>query len=241
MQLVPMLSRSGTSRISTGHLDVRSAPVLASRDIGVDLSDPAQVDEGAEVASSGRRGLPDGAQKLIVTVLAATLLAACSSGKAAAPKASPSPDPSATVSAQEQVLTAWRTEHEAYADALRSLNPNAPALAASAINPALQRAVAYIAVAKTQGIVVRGSQDLGSPKVVTLSPPADPTHAVVESCVHDGLVLLDGKTGKPVPGLSGQTTWNFEHTTLTLVEGVGWMVSDNVVKQSLKESVCAGS
>lgn len=139
------------------------------------------------------------------------------------------------------MLSAWRAEHEAYADALRALNPNAPALARSAINPVLQRAMAYIAVAKAQGIVVRGTQDLGSPKVISLAPTTDPTTAIVESCVRDGLVLLNGKTDRPVPGLSGQATWNFEHTTLRLVEGVGWMVSDNVVKQDLKESVCAGS
>ena len=181
------------------------------------------------------------AQKRIVTVLATMLIAACSSGKAAAPRPSPSPSPSPSVNVEAQVLSAWHAEHEAYADALRTLNPRAPALAQSAINPALQRAVAYIAVVKAQGIVVRGSQDLGSPKVISLAPPSAPTEAIVESCVRDGLVLLNGKNGRPVPGLSGQTTWNFERTTLTLVEGVGWMVSDNVVKQSLKESVCTAS
>jgi hypothetical protein len=145
------------------------------------------------------------------------------------------------VSVEAQVLSAWRAEHQAYADALRALNPRASALAQSAINPALQRAVAYIAVVKAQGIVVRGSQDLGSPKVVSLAPTTDPTRAIVESCVRGGLILINGKTGKPVPGLAGEATWNFEHTTLTRVEGVGWMVSDNVVKQALKESVCTGS
>ncbi|MDP9164720.1 MAG: hypothetical protein M3O32_01395 [Actinomycetota bacterium] len=145
------------------------------------------------------------------------------------------------MSVEAQVLSAWRAEHEAYADALRTLNPRAPALVESAINPVLQQAMAYIAVAKAQGIVVRGSQDLGAPKVISLTPATDPTKAIVESCVRGGLILIDGKTGQPVPGLSGQATWNFERTTLTLVEGVGWMVSDNVVKQSLKESVCTGS
>jgi hypothetical protein len=139
------------------------------------------------------------------------------------------------------VLSAWRTGHEAYAGALHALNPHDPALAQSTINPALQRAMAYIAVAKAQGIVVRGSQNLGSPKVISLTPTTDPTTAIVESCVRDGLILLNGRTGKPVPGLAGEATWNFEHTTLTRVEGVGWMVSDNVVKQALKESVCTGS
>jgi hypothetical protein len=193
------------------------------------------------VGSDEPRDLRWRAQTRIVTVLATMLIAACSSGKAAAPSPSTTPSPSPSVSVEAQVLSAWRAEHEAYADALRALNPNAPALARSAINPVLQRAMAYIAVAKAQGIVVRGTQDLGSPKVISLAPTTDPTTAIVESCVRDGLVLLNGKTDRPVPGLSGQATWNFEHTTLRLVEGVGWMVSDNVVKQDLKESVCAGS
>ncbi len=193
------------------------------------------------MGSSEPRDLRWRAQKRIVTVLATMLIAACSSGKAAAPSPSPSLDPSPSVSVEAQVLAAWHSEHVAYADALRALNPNDPALAQSAINPVLQHARAYIAVAKAQGIVVRGSQDLGTPKIISLTPIAAPAKAIVESCVRDGLILINGKTGKPVPGLSGETTWNFEHTTLTLVEGVGWMVSDNIVKQSLKESVCTGS
>jgi ABC-type transport system substrate-binding protein len=193
------------------------------------------------VADSGRRDLPGGVQKLIVTVLAATLLAACSSGKAAAPEPTNSPSPSATVSVEDQVLAAWRAEHLAYADALKALNPNDPTLAQTAINPALQRAVAFIAAAKAQGIVIRGSQDLGAPTVVSLNPTTAPDTAVVRACIHDGLVLINGKTGKPVPGTAGQVTFAMELTTLKLVEGVGWMVSDNDIKQGLKESVCSAS
>jgi hypothetical protein len=81
------------------------------------------------VADSGRRDLPGGVQKFIVTVLAATLLAACSSGRAAAPGPTNSPSPSPTVSVEDQVLAAWRAEHLAFADALRALNPNDPTLA----------------------------------------------------------------------------------------------------------------
>jgi hypothetical protein len=180
-----------------------------------------------------------GAHKLIVAALATTLVAACSSGKAAAP--SPRPDPSLTPSVAAQVLAAWRAEHLAYAEALRALNPNDPALAQTAINPALQRAVAFIATAKAQGIVVRGTQDLGTPTVLELSPTTTPDTAIVRSCIHDALVLINGKTGKPVPGAAGQVTYAAERTTLKLVEGVGWMVSDNDIKQGLKESVCAAS
>lgn len=230
---------SGTSRVIHSRVDRRQLGVCGAQSDSRRRA--ASAGREAEVASSGPADLLSVAQKLIVTIIATTVLAACTSEKAAAPSTSPSASASSATEIKAEVIAAWRAEHEAYADALRALNPNDPALAQSAINPALQRAKAYIAVAKAQGIVVRGSQDLGTPKVVSLTPASDPTQAVVESCVRDGLILINGKTDKPVPGLSGQVTWNFEHTILTLVEGVGWMVSDNVVKQDLKESVCAGS
>ena len=179
--------------------------------------------------------------RLVTVFIAATVMAACSSGKSASPSPTISASPTASATVEGLVLEAWRAEHLAYADALRALNPQLPALAQTAIDPALRRAVAFIATSKAQGIAVRGSQDLGSPKVIDLTPAGAPTTAVVEACVHDGLVLVNGKTGKPVPGSAGQITWAFEHTTLKLIEGVGWMVADNVVKQASKESVCAGS
>jgi len=192
------------------------------------------------VATNERRDLLRRPQTLLLTVIAATVLAACSSGKDSASSGSPSPSVTPSPAVEAQVIAAWRAEHVAYADALRSLNPNASELAQTAIDPALRRSIAYIAATKAQGIVVRGSEDLGSPKVVSLTPQTDPREAVVESCVHGGLVLINPKSNKPVPGLAGQVTWNFEHTTLRLVEGVGWVVADNVVRQDTKESVCGG-
>lgn len=236
-----MLIGPGTSQLSTRLLDARFTPVLTSRLVGVGLGTPALADGRAEVASSGPRGLRSVAQKRTVTAFATMLIAACSSGKAAAPSRSASPSLSPTPDVATAVLAAWRAEHLAYANALRALNANDPALAQTAVNPALQRAVAFIATAKAQGIVVRGTQDLGTPTVVELSPTTTPDTAIVRSCIHDGLVLINGKTGKPVPGTAGEVTYALEHTTLKLVEGVGWMVSDNDIEQGLKESVCAAS
>lgn len=235
-----MHTATGTSRVSTGGLDVRFVPAVASpeKDVGR-VSYPAT--DGRDEVASGLTDLRRGAQTLVVALAATAVTAACSSGTSATPTATPSPSVSASPSVGTAVIAAWRAEHLAYAKALLSLNPNDTDLAQTAINPALQRAVAFIGAAKLQGITVRGTQELGDPKVVSLTPGARPTTAVVESCVHGGLILVNGKTGKPVPGLAGKATWNFEHTTLTLVEGVGWMVSDNVVKQSLQESSCTGS
>jgi hypothetical protein len=222
--------------MSTSALDARSGMVLAS---GRNVSRGHRAGAGgrAEVPDSGSWDPLGGVQKLIVTIVATMTFAACSAGTVTAPRPSLSPSATASPAVEAQVLAAWRAEHTAYADALVKLDPSSAALAQTAIDPALRRTVAYIAAAKAQGIVVHGSQDLGNPRVVSLGLDT----AIVEACVHDGLLLLNAKTSKPVPGLAGQVTWNFEHTTLQHVEGVGWMVADNVVRQAAKESVCVGN
>lgn len=220
-------------------VDARSVTVLASaKNVGPGIT--SEAGGGAEVADT-RRWHPASrvANKSVATVvIVATLVAACSGGTSARPTPPTSPSPTTSLSVEAQILTAWRAEHTAYAAAVRAMDPRYPALTQTAIDPALRGAVAFITASRAQGIVARGSQDLGSPKVISLTPATDPQTAIVQSCIHDGLVLINGKTGKPVPGLAGQVTWALERTTLRHIEGVGWLVADNVVKQDEKESVC---
>jgi len=177
--------------------------------------------------------------RTLAAIAAVALTFGCSSGSVSTP---PTPSPGVTSPSQAEVraavLSAWRAEHEAYAEALRAMDPDYPELAKTAIDPVLSGARSFITVSKMQGIVARGDQDLGSPQVVELTPADDPVTAVVESCIHDRLVLYDGRTGKPVPGDAGQVTWAKERTTLRLVSGIGWLVSDNQVRQGEAESVC---
>ena len=172
-------------------------------------------------------------------VLATALAAGCTSATTAQPAPSSLPPTLTSSAIAAQVLDAWRAGHVAYAAAIRAMDPHYPALTQTTIDPALRSATAFIATSKAQGILAQGWQDLGSPKVISLTPSTDPRMAVVQSCIHDGLVLINGHTRKPVPGLPGRVTWGFEHTTLRHVEGVGWLVADNVVNQDDKESVCA--
>lgn len=178
-------------------------------------------------------------QRMAPVVLAATLAAGCTS--TTSPHSAPSTSPPALTSSaiDAQVLAAWRAEHAAYAAAIRAMDPHYPGLTQTAIDPALRSATAFIATSKAQGILAQGWQDLGFPRVISLTPSTDPRIAVVQSCIHDGLVLINGHTGRPVPGLPGRVTWGLERTTLRHVEGVGWLVADNVVNQDDKESVCA--
>lgn len=178
---------------------------------------------------------------LIATAVAiATLTAGCSSGSdGSAPISSPTASRLERADIEKAVIAAWRDEHIAYADALRAMDPDHPALAATAIDPLLASAKAFIALSKRQGLVARGEQDLGSPRVVELSPADEPTSAVVEACVRGGLILYDGRSGKPVRGTVGQVTWNYERTTLRLVPGIGWLVAVNEVRSGPTEATCA--
>ena len=186
---------------------------------------------------SARSG-PSYGHLIVAAVAVATLSAACSprsDGTASTP--SPSASPLAKAAIERAVLDAWRDEHAAYADALRAMDPNHPDLAKTAIDPVLSSARAFITLSKQQGLVARGEQDLGIPKVLSLTPADDPSTAIVESCVHDRLLLYDRK-GKPVSGTAGQVTWNHERTTLRRIPGIGWLVADNVVRQGPTEAIC---
>jgi hypothetical protein len=141
-----------------------------------------------------------------------------------------------------QVIAAWKAEQKAFARAVLQANPQFSGLAKTAIDPELSGIRAVVAAEKKAGYVGKRlpEDDLGQPVVVKLSPLTDPVTAIVESCVHDGLIFVHPKTGKPVAGPSGRPTWDFNHTTLKHVAGVGWMVASNDVRAGSKKSVCAG-
>jgi hypothetical protein len=178
--------------------------------------------------------------RLTVAVLAAAALSSgCNSeSRETAPTPSPSASRLAKAEVEAAVLAAWRDEHLAYAEALRAMDPDHPRLEATAIDPLLASAKAFIALSKRQGLVARGDQDLGTPRVIELTPADDPTSAVVQACVHGGLILYEPKTSKPVAGTAGQVTWNHERTTLRLIPGIGWLVAVNEVRSGPTEATC---
>jgi hypothetical protein len=140
------------------------------------------------------------------------------------------------------VIEAWKAEHRAFAEAVRRADPTYPGLAKTAADPQLSGIRSFVGAEKKGGYIGRGREDLDEPNVTKLQPRTEPTSAIVESCVHDALVLVDAQTGKPVHGKSGRVTWDHERTSLKLVKGIGWVVTKNAVQQGRsKESVCPGA
>ena len=126
------------------------------------------------------------------------------------------------------VLAAYRAGWSAYEGALADANAADPALAATMVDPLLQRVKANLYAYQRQGIVGRGPVDL-YPKVVTLASST----ATVVDCTFSSSELVYKSTGKPVPPVTPP-----EHdgvrATLVLTAGT-WKVS----QQSVTEGKCA--
>jgi hypothetical protein len=172
-------------------------------------------------------------------------LGGCGGNSGSSPDATP---PSSTAPAtpnreqvKAQVIAAWKAGHRAFAEAVRRADPNYPGLAKTAIDPQLSGVRSFVAAEKAAGDTGRGKEDLDQPHVTALRLDRHPQTATVKACVHGALILVDSKTGNPVPGKSGRVTWNDERTTLQHVEGVGWKVMSNDVQQGRTKAICGGS
>ena len=173
----------------------------------------------------------------MVVVAGSLLLAACGTGS---PDASHSPSgaprPTSTTRATSTsgggsdaaVIAAYRAGWSAYEAALANANAADPVLAATMVDPLLQRVKANLYAYQRQGIVGRGPVVL-YPKVVALSAST----ATVVDCTFSSSELVYATTGKPVPPVTPP-----EHdgvrATLVLTAG-SWKVS----QQSVTEGKCA--
>ncbi len=126
------------------------------------------------------------------------------------------------------VLAAYRAGWSAYQGALADANAADPALAATMVDPLLQRVKANLYAYQRQGIVGRGPVDL-YPHVVTVTSST----ATVVDCTFSSSELVYKSTGQPVPPVTPP-----EHdgvrATLVLTAGT-WKVS----QQSVTEGKCA--
>lgn len=198
---------------------------------------------GAPHRRSSRSRLAVGA---LMLATAALLLGACGGGgtssTASTVRAKPtkstttSPATSTTTStstdpAGASVLAVYRAGWAAYEHALADANPEDPALAATMVDPLLQRVRANLLGYQHDGIVGRGAVEL-YPKVASVSSVT----ATVLDCTFSSSELVYANTGKPVPPVTPP-----EHdgvrATLTLTGGT-WKVS----QQAVTEGKCpAGS
>ena len=141
------------------------------------------------------------------------------------PSTSTSTTTTATAAA---VLAAYRAGWAAFEQALATANPEDPALAATMVDPQLQRVKANLLADQRQGMVGRGTTTL-HPKVTVLSS----TSATVVDCAYSQAELFYASSGKPVPPVTPPES---DGVTATLVlTGGKW----KVYKQIVTDGKCA--
>ena len=141
------------------------------------------------------------------------------------PATSTSTSTSATAAA---VLAAYRAGWAAFEQALATANPEDPALAATMVDPQLQRVKANLLADQRQGMVGRGTTTL-HPKITALSANS----ATVVDCAYSQAELVYASSGKPVPPVTPPEN---DGVTATLVlTGGKW----KVYKQIVTDGKCA--
>ena len=126
------------------------------------------------------------------------------------------------------VLAAYRAGWAAFEQALATANPADPALAATMVDPQLQRVKANLLADQRQGMVGRGTTTL-HPRVVSIAGST----ATVVDCAYSQAELFYESTGKPVPPVTPPEN---DGVTATLVlTGGKW----KVYKQIVTDGKCA--
>jgi hypothetical protein len=127
------------------------------------------------------------------------------------------------------IIATWRAFWADVVATGRTADWSSPRLATHATGSALQRLRGQFRVLHEQGWVTRGSVQLRSPQVVSLTART----AKVRDCVDAAqFVRVDAKTGKPVDQPGGAP--DNETATVVLVAGT-WKVQQTVVNGK-----CAG-
>lgn len=177
-------------------------------------------------------------------VVAGSVLAACGGGtpsvspstterplrsSATTSSSLPSTSTSTTTTATAvAVLAAYRAGWAAFEQALATANPEDPALAATMVDPQLQRVKANLLADQRQGMVGRGTTTL-HPRVVSIAGST----ATVVDCAYSQAELFYESTGKPVPPVTPPEN---DGVTATLVlTGGKW----KVYKQIVTDGKCA--
>ena len=135
--------------------------------------------------------------------------------------------------ADQQIIQGWRAAEEAFYTAAYTNDAAAPALAATMVDPQLTQARQFLFAAKQNGYIGKGTFSLGNPRVIGRSG----TTAHVTSCVFDGVVEIDTKTGKPAPAPYGVAQRATEQATMVEVSPGLWKESQVTVS----EGTCAAS
>ena len=178
----------------------------------------------------------------IALAVLAAVLAGCSSSPAADRSTITSTTADPTAGVQAQILTAWRAAENAFYQAEADPNGvNSPALDATLTGQQLELVKSNLANQESEGFIGQGQWDLGSPRVVSLSPTEnDPTTATVVSCIHDTQILVNEHTGQPASGPNGTREWVGETSTMTVSQSDWKLSQQSAVANTNKSIACAG-
>jgi len=190
---------------------------------------------------SGRRSIRSAS---IAAALSLSLaLSACASTPSGSPSTTGTKAPIASTSipatattttlgpTSAAVLSAYRAGWVAYDQALATANAYDPSLAATMVDPLLQKVRANLLGDRNDGIVGRGNVEL-HPKITSLTS----TTATVVDCTYSSSELVYATAGKPVPPVTPPE--NDGVRSILVRSGSTWKVS----QQSVTEGQCpAGS
>jgi hypothetical protein len=182
---------------------------------------------------SGRRRT-DGRENLAVLAAlsgASLLVAACGGGSPSAHRASSSalPGTAATPTPNTEdaaIISAYRAAETAFEEAVAIPDPAYPALAATMVDPLLQRVRLNLITDKNNGIVGRGHVQSLRPHVISRSDGK----AILLDCTYSTLGAFYSSGGKPVPGSEPVPEYGGVRATLIMVAPGTWKLSDTDVR-----------
>jgi len=186
----------------------------------------------------GRRGIRSAS--IAATLSLSLALSACGSTRSGAPSTTGTKAPIASTSipattttttlapTSAAVLSAYRAGWVAYDQALATANAYDPSLAATMVDPLLQKVRANLLGDRNDGIIGRGNVEL-HPKITSLTS----TTATVVDCTYSSSELVYATTGKPVPPVTPPENDGVRATLV--LSGSTWKVS----KQTVTDGTCA--
>jgi hypothetical protein len=152
-------------------------------------------------------------------VLAFAALGGCGSPTpaATAPSTSARPSAGAPTPAPESaaVVNAYLRATAAFVHAEKAMDPNDPALLLTMTGEELSTVKKNLIIDRAGGLVARGDITPSDPHVTSL----DGQTAVVRDCAYSALLLYDGKTGGPAPGVANGPQNLGISATFVLVSG----------------------
>ncbi|MDG4790180.1 hypothetical protein O7626_30385 [Micromonospora sp. WMMD1102] len=161
------------------------------------------------------------------------LSAACNSGDRSEPQPTPATSPTSaavepSAAAEGDAVAAYRGMWDAFVEAGKVSDPDAPVLRRYASHQALRLIVTALHTNRQQKEVILGELVI-DPKVTALTPAGDPTKATILDCVNDEKWLEHKASGGLVndePGGRHRTTATVDRTA------EGWRVSSFILEEA---------